>query len=288
MNPNATEWPACTSGEVKKEIPTAQDQGAKVEAKGQDAPVQGIVPHARPNSFLCDEPRFIQVINMIQLPKAELMTFNGDPLEFWMFMHSFNNGIGSVAIDDGTKLNRLFQYYKGEALKVIKCCAVMRPSENYAKASLLQKERFGNDYKISEIWVKKVTEGPIIWHGEGRRLQEMADDLRNCKETLEAITKLEEIYTRRSTVRIVERLPQVLQRRWRKLVVKTLKTTGRYPSITSLTGFVLKAAPEATDPVFGVSENKPKYFGARGLLKPERGKGTSFGVQADVQKRIPA
>ena len=81
LNPNATEWPACTSGDVKEEIPVAQDQGAKVEVKGQDAPVQGIVPHVRPNSSLCDEPRLLQMINMIQLPKAEFMTFNGDPLE---------------------------------------------------------------------------------------------------------------------------------------------------------------------------------------------------------------
>ena len=48
------------------------------------------------------------MISIMQLPKAELMTFNGDPLEFWMFMHSFDNGIGSAAIDDSAKLNRLF------------------------------------------------------------------------------------------------------------------------------------------------------------------------------------
>ena len=48
------------------------------------------------------------MINIMQLPKAELMTFNGDPLEFWMFMRSFDNSIGSVAIDDSAKLNRLF------------------------------------------------------------------------------------------------------------------------------------------------------------------------------------
>ena len=33
-----------------------------------------------------------------------------------MFMHSFDNSIGSAAVDDSTKLNRLFQYCKEEAL----------------------------------------------------------------------------------------------------------------------------------------------------------------------------
>lgn len=85
-----------------------QDQGANVKVKGQDAPVQGTVPHVRPNSLLCDEPRLLWMINMMQLPKAELVTFNGDPLEFWMFRRiSFDNSIGSVVIDDGAKLNLL-------------------------------------------------------------------------------------------------------------------------------------------------------------------------------------
>ena len=70
--------------------------------------------------------------------------------------------------------------------------------------------------------------------------------------------------------------------------MKTLETTGRYPSIASLTRFVSEAAREATDPVFGVLENKSKDFSGRGLLKPERGKGASFGVQAEVQQRSPA
>ena len=144
---------------------------------------------------------------------------------------------------------------------------------------MLLKERFGNDYKISEMWVRKVTEGPVIRYGEGRRLQDMPDDLRSCKETLRAVNKLEEIDTRRSMVKIVERLPQPLQSRWRRLVVKSLETTNRYPSLAELVCFVSEAAREVTDPVFGVSENK--------VRKPERGRGASFGVQADESQQRP-
>ena len=88
-------------------------------------------------------------------------------------MRSFDNSIGSAAIDDNAKWNR---YCTREALKVIKSCGVMSPSAGYARARALLKERFGDDYRISEMWVKKVTEGPIIRHGEGRCLQELAGD----------------------------------------------------------------------------------------------------------------
>ena len=202
-----------------------------------------------------------------------------------MFMLSFHNRIGSAAIEDSAKLNGLFQYCKGEALKVIKCGAVMSPSAGHAKARALLKERFGDDYKISEMWVKKVTEGPIIRHSEGSCLQELADDLRSCKETLEAVNKLEEIDTRRSMVQIVERLPQSLQCRWRKLVVKTLEAKGRYPSIAKLTHYVAEAAREATDPVFGVSESKPKDSSGRGPRRTGRTIGSSFGVQGHEEQQ---
>ena len=88
------------------------------------------------------------MINIKQLPKAELMTFSGSPLEFWMFIRGIDNSTGSTAMDNSAKLDRLFQYCKGEALKVIKCCAVMRPSAGYAKAKVLLKERFGDDYML--------------------------------------------------------------------------------------------------------------------------------------------
>ena len=50
----------------------------------------------------------------------------------------------------------------------------MSPSAGYAKARAQLKERFGDDYKISEMWVKKVTEGPVIRRGKGHCLQALA------------------------------------------------------------------------------------------------------------------
>ena len=100
------------------------------------------------------------------------------------------------------------------------------------------------------------------------------------------MSKLEEIDTRRSMVKIVERLPQSLQSRWRKLVDKTLEATGKYPSIAKLTHFVSEAAREATDPVFGVLE-KPKDSSGRCPRRPGRTTGSSFGVQGHEDQQNP-
>lgn len=81
----------------------------------------------------------------------------------------------------------------------------------YVKVRVLLKERFGDDYKIFEMWVKKVIEGFVVRYGEGYCFQELVDDFRSCKEILEVMNKFEEIDIWRSMVKIVERLLQLLQ-----------------------------------------------------------------------------
>ena len=93
LNPNAAEWPVCMSGNLKNAVSGAQTQGASVEVKkkmtgeqvkyanvegnGQEPPAQGEEQHVGPYSSVYNEPRLLQMISIMQLPKAELMTFNG-------------------------------------------------------------------------------------------------------------------------------------------------------------------------------------------------------------------
>ena len=102
LNPNAAEWQECMSGNLKNAVSAAQTRGTSVEVKkkmtgeqfkyanvegnGQEPPAHGKKQYVGQNSTVCDEPRLLQIINIMQLQKAELMTFNGDPLEVWMFM----------------------------------------------------------------------------------------------------------------------------------------------------------------------------------------------------------
>ena len=200
-----------------------------------------------------------------------------------MFIQAFDNSVGNAPVSDSAKLNRLLQYCKGEALKVIRCCAVKPAPIGYAKARSLLKERFGNDYKISEVWIKKVTEGPFIKSGDRYALQEISDDLESCKETLEAMDTMEEIDTRRSMVKIVERLPRYLQDRWRREAVKALDRLVRYPSGLHLVEFLNTATRETNDPVFEVLVDRTKDSGkSQSTPRNFRRKGANFNVQAMV------
>ena len=79
------------------------------------------------------------------LPKKELPVFDGDPLDYWNFIKSFENSIVSNAACESEKLMYLLQYTSGVAKETIKCCLVMDSSLGYRKARELLEERFNLD-----------------------------------------------------------------------------------------------------------------------------------------------
>ena len=95
---------------------------------------------------MVDDTRLHQqsLVEALQLPKAELMLFDGDPLKYWPFIRAFENTVGQETIGDGAKLTRLLQYCSGKAKILLQCCTVKEPSEGYALALRLLKERYGD------------------------------------------------------------------------------------------------------------------------------------------------
>ena len=99
------------------------------------------------------------IVDVLQLPKAELHTFDGNPLKYWQFIKAFENSVARVTNDANAKLTRLIQYCSGKALQVIEFCSVMPPEQGFARAMNILSDRFGNNYVISEAWFSLVTRG---------------------------------------------------------------------------------------------------------------------------------
>jgi hypothetical protein len=229
-----------------------------------------------------------QLVDAMSLPKTIIMKFDGDPLKYWQFKRSFESCVGRTAVDDAVKLNRLFDSCTGKAAKVIAPCAFMNPSDGYQKAQHLLEDRFGNQFQISEAWIKTTTEGPQLKPNDAGVLQDFVDDLRSCVETLKAMNMLEEMDSRLRMVKIVGRLPGYLQGRWRKVAVEVLQATGRYPTIDKLVQFLEKVAREYNDPVFGyngVTEKTSHTKGDRVNRAPQRSRGSNFSLQVSDQAK---
>ena len=102
---------------------------------------------------------------------------------------------------------------------------------------------------ISEAWIKKVVDGPVI-QANNRQLREFADQLQTCAETLKALGMLDQISNRRELIKIVERLPYHLRSRWLRQV-KHIRDNNRNPNIMDVVNFINDVAEEMNDPVFG-------------------------------------
>jgi hypothetical protein len=215
-----------------------------------------------------------KMLDLISLPRTSLATFDGNPLEYWSFINAFDCCVGRTSVDDGAKLHRLLEYCKGKAEKMLRPCSLMTPDIGYVKARQLLKDRFGNYHKISEAWVRKVTEGGPIKPNSSDALQDLADDVRGCIEALRAMNKIDDIDSRGGMLKILSRMPMYLQSRWRRNAVDMLDRTGSYPNIEEFAKFLERVAREMNDPVFGVVQYHEK------TKTSNRNKGSSFHVQA--------
>ena len=90
---------------------------------------------------------FQQLATMLQegfnLPKPELLTFNGSPTDYCKFISNFETNIGTRVSDDRLRLSYLIQYCNGEAKSCIEDCVLLEPSEGYERARSILYSRYG-------------------------------------------------------------------------------------------------------------------------------------------------
>ena len=66
----------------------------------------------------------------LNIPKQEISPFDGDPAEYYMFIHNFEVNIESKVVDSNSRLTYLLQYCKGKAKRSIENC-VLFGSDGY-------------------------------------------------------------------------------------------------------------------------------------------------------------
>ncbi|XP_078372656.1 uncharacterized protein LOC144656297 [Oculina patagonica] len=184
------------------------------------------------------------------LPKKELKTFDGDPLNYWNFIKSFENSIVNNAASESEKLMYLLQYTSGVANDTIKYCLVMDSSLGYQRARELLEERFGHPFTIASKYVTKLTEGPPLKPLDRKGLLAFADQLKDCEHTLESIGYLDEINSADNLRRIVQRLPFHLRTKFIE-VADQIQQAGQRTNISHIAEFVKVKARAANNPVFG-------------------------------------
>ena len=172
------------------------------------------------------------------LPKQELLTFSGNPLDYTKFIHNFETFIASQFLDDSEKLQYLVQQCRGEARRRIDDYITVRPaSEGYKQALNMLKTDYGRPYVISRAYVDQLTKGNPIRGNDAEALRSLAVDMKKCELNLSQTGFSSDIDNSENIKRIVHRLPNYMRTRWTE-VAFGINESGREPNFKDLVKFV--------------------------------------------------
>ena len=175
------------------------------------------------------------------LPKPELLTFDGNPMDYCKFIHNFNSNITEKVSDDYTRLNYLIQYCKGDARNSIEECVLLNPQQGFKKALSILYDYYGRPSLVAESYICKIVKGPQLKSDDIDGLVELSKDMTRCEITLSQMGYVSELNNSINLRKIVQRLPGFLRAKW---VDKAdiIMESGREPTFLDLTEFVrLKA-----------------------------------------------
>ena len=165
--------------------------------------------------------------NLINLPKVELVTFHGDPLNYHAFISLFESSVENHCSDGNARLARLLQYTGGKAKRAIHSCANTGGDVGYNEARRILRQRFGDRHIISEAITSKLRNGKPATKGDD--IQALSDELSSCVVTLRELDMLNEVDTQLTIIDIVHRFPRYIQNRWKTTVIDH-KTAHILPS----------------------------------------------------------
>ena len=185
------------------------------------------------------------------LPKRDIQTFDGDPLQYQTFIRSFEHNIEQKTFSARDRLYFLEQYTRGQPRELVRGCEHMPEVEGYIKAKSLLQEQFGNPMKIASAYMGKIIAWPVIKSEDLKSLQAYSIFLRQCNNAMRGIHFSLELDAPSNMQTVIKKLPYKLKERWREEACTLQETSKRRASFRDIVQFVEKQVKIASDPLFG-------------------------------------
>ena len=219
-----------------------------------------------------------------EMPKRELLTFDGNPLNYWLFINNFEVNIAKRVPDAGTRLAYLIQHCTGKAREAIKNCAIISgPEQGYRKAQEILYHRFGQKHIIAHAHITKIVEGPQIKNADVTGLSDLSVQMQNCALTLVQMGYEADVNSSDNLVKLVKRLPVHLQSKWADRA-GSLTLAGAEPTFMDLAGFVEEKALLANTMygrIVGATPDKERSSKPPPKVKPPLSKGSTFATLSE-------
>ena len=232
-------FPAETKKEDVTHLTNTENEMLKEVFKIQHEQIQGMVASQH------------HLATAIAIPEPEVRKFKGDPLEFKTFLMAFDARVQSRVTNSADRLYYLDQHLKGEPKELISGCLHIEPDEGYKEARRLLQREYGDPYKVSTAYMKRLTEWPPLKYDDEPALKSLYIFLSKCNCAMKTISHLAVLNHPPNMQAVVQKLPFALQTKWRENVVKTRRKDGKIAGFAELVEFLEYASESANDPVYG-------------------------------------
>ncbi|KAJ8035402.1 hypothetical protein HOLleu_22625 [Holothuria leucospilota] len=164
-----------------------------------------------------DMTRLFQSISLsMNIPKPELISFDGDPAAYLGFINSFDTNIALRVKDDRSKLTYHIQFCKGKAKQSIENCVLMDAAAGYKKAREILYDQFGQPHNVTHALIGKILNREPIQPNDGQNLWDLARQMRTCEIILNQLRHVANMNSTDTLLKIQQLLPIYLQSEWAK------------------------------------------------------------------------
>ena len=204
------------------------------------------------------------------LPKMEPDTFTGDMLQFPVWIKAFNAIIESHTDSPAERLYFLGRYTSGAAREAIQGFLSLDDDDAYIRAKNTLMSRYGDRYKVSEAFKKKLNSWPTIRPGDPEGLRRFSDFLQHCNSAMMSITYLDSLNSAEENRKLIEKLPKYLADRWNRVIDRWLygpergqdtslmMSSGCYPPFSTFCQFISDESRIACGPGYVYSTQSTK------------------------------
>ena len=191
-----------------------------------------------------------------RLPLPEPGIFNGDLLQYPVWIKAFETLIESRAIKPNERLHFLGKYVTGNAKEVVDGFLLLDSEDAYQKAKEMLAKRFGDPYAVAAAYRQKIESWPKIPANDGSGLRRFSDFLVQCEKAMNKIGSLKALNDDQENRKLVSKLPKWAIDRWSRVVHQCKTEKGTFPPFSEFVKFLSREADIACDPVISFQSLK--------------------------------
>ena len=190
-------------------------------------------------------------------PPVVIQKFNGDPMEYWLFVRQFEAHV-LEKVEDYELFPLLHQYCESHVQSKFSYVSNQSPVTAFQKAWDILFDEYGHPYEIARCCEERLKSVHKIHDDDKNKLKSLSQLLEKCCVSLKNIEQVSSLDSMHVIMGVVNKLPINLKRAWVEYAVQIEQQTGERAKFLDLSKFVTEKSRIANS-IFGRETFQTNY-----------------------------